>query len=52
MSEAFVKAGGEKSLEDLEKELLNGQKLQGPETAAEVCSAHSPSEEMLISGRK
>jgi len=34
VSEAFVKSG--KSIEDLEKELLNGQKLQGPITAAEV----------------
>jgi len=36
VSEAFVKANGKKTLEDLEKEMLNGQKLQGPETAAEV----------------
>lgn len=36
VSEAFVKADGKKSIEELEKEMLNGQKLQGPETAAEV----------------
>jgi len=34
VSEAFVKTG--KSIEDLEKEMLNGQKLQGPETAVQV----------------
>ncbi|XP_012681963.2 glycerol-3-phosphate dehydrogenase 1a [Clupea harengus] len=34
VSEAFAKTG--KSLEELEKEMLNGQKLQGPATAAEV----------------
>ncbi|XP_018915097.1 glycerol-3-phosphate dehydrogenase [NAD(+)], cytoplasmic [Bemisia tabaci] len=34
VSEAFVKTG--KSIEELEKELLNGQKLQGPITADEV----------------
>ena len=34
VSEAFVKTG--KSLDDLEKELLNGQKLQGFQTASEV----------------
>uniref|UniRef100_A0AAY4BGR7 Glycerol-3-phosphate dehydrogenase [NAD(+)] n=1 Tax=Denticeps clupeoides TaxID=299321 RepID=A0AAY4BGR7_9TELE len=34
VSEAFAKTG--KSLEQLEKEMLNGQKLQGPATAAEV----------------
>ncbi|XP_071787819.1 glycerol-3-phosphate dehydrogenase 1-like protein [Asterias amurensis] len=34
VSEAFVKTG--KSIEELEKEMLNGQKLQGPETAREV----------------
>ncbi|XP_070766448.1 glycerol-3-phosphate dehydrogenase [NAD(+)], cytoplasmic isoform X2 [Enoplosus armatus] len=34
VAEAFVKTG--KSIEDLEKEMLNGQKLQGPATAAEV----------------
>jgi glycerol-3-phosphate dehydrogenase (NAD+) len=33
-SEAFVKTG--KSIADLEKEMLNGQKLQGPITALEV----------------
>jgi len=36
VSEAFVRAGGSKSIEALEKEMLNGQKLQGPETACEV----------------
>lgn len=34
VSEAFVKTG--RPLADLEAEMLNGQKLQGPETAAEV----------------
>ncbi|CAL1678379.1 unnamed protein product [Lasius platythorax] len=34
VSEAFVKTG--KSIETLEKEMLNGQKLQGPFTAEEV----------------
>lgn len=34
VSEAFVKTG--KSIEELEKEMLNGQKLQGPITALEV----------------
>ncbi|KAK0090200.1 hypothetical protein PV325_002270 [Microctonus aethiopoides] len=34
VSEAFVKSG--KSIEELEKEMLNGQKLQGPFTAEEV----------------
>uniref|UniRef100_A0A7R9EET0 Glycerol-3-phosphate dehydrogenase [NAD(+)] n=1 Tax=Timema monikensis TaxID=170555 RepID=A0A7R9EET0_9NEOP len=34
ISEAFVRTG--KSIEELEKELLNGQKLQGPITALEV----------------
>lgn len=34
VSEAFVKTG--KSIEKLEEEMLNGQKLQGPITAAEV----------------
>ncbi|KAF6736541.1 Glycerol-3-phosphate dehydrogenase [NAD(+)], cytoplasmic [Oryzias melastigma] len=34
VAEAFVKTG--KSIEELEKEMLNGQKLQGPATAAEV----------------
>ncbi|XP_066966519.1 glycerol-3-phosphate dehydrogenase [NAD(+)], cytoplasmic isoform X2 [Macrobrachium rosenbergii] len=34
VAEAFVKTG--KSIEELEKEMLNGQKLQGPQTAAEV----------------
>lgn len=34
VSEAFVKSN--KSIKDLETELLNGQKLQGPITAEEV----------------
>ena len=34
ISEAFVNSG--KTMEQLEEELLNGQRLQGPETAAEV----------------
>ncbi|XP_023651156.1 glycerol-3-phosphate dehydrogenase [NAD(+)], cytoplasmic isoform X1 [Paramormyrops kingsleyae] len=34
IAEAFVKTG--KSIEELEKEMLNGQKLQGPATAMEV----------------
>lgn len=34
VSEAFAKSS--KSIEDLEQEMLNGQRLQGPETAAEV----------------
>ncbi|KAK4311923.1 hypothetical protein Pmani_016611 [Petrolisthes manimaculis] len=34
VAEAFVTSG--KSIEELEKEMLNGQKLQGPYTAAEV----------------
>ncbi|XP_052092096.1 glycerol-3-phosphate dehydrogenase [NAD(+)], cytoplasmic-like isoform X1 [Mytilus californianus] len=34
VAEAFVKTG--KSIEELEKEMLNGQKLQGPPTAFEV----------------
>ncbi|XP_038645719.1 glycerol-3-phosphate dehydrogenase [NAD(+)], cytoplasmic-like [Scyliorhinus canicula] len=34
IAEAFVKTG--KSIEELEKEMLNGQKLQGPQTSAEV----------------
>lgn len=34
VSEAFVRT--RKSIEELEKEMLNGQKLQGPQTAAEV----------------
>lgn len=34
VSEAFVKTG--KSIKDLETEMLNGQKLQGPITAEEV----------------
>lgn len=36
VSEAFARAKGERTIEDLEKEMLNGQKLQGPETAKEV----------------
>jgi len=36
VSEAYAKAGGEKSLKELEAEMLNGQKLQGPQTAEEV----------------
>ncbi|XP_028663818.1 glycerol-3-phosphate dehydrogenase 1-like protein [Erpetoichthys calabaricus] len=34
VAEAFVKS--QKSIEELEKEMLNGQKLQGPQTSAEV----------------
>ncbi|XP_066500614.1 glycerol-3-phosphate dehydrogenase 1a isoform X2 [Hoplias malabaricus] len=34
IAEAFAKTG--RSLEELEKEMLNGQKLQGPATASEV----------------
>uniref|UniRef100_A0A6Q2WRY1 Glycerol-3-phosphate dehydrogenase [NAD(+)] n=1 Tax=Esox lucius TaxID=8010 RepID=A0A6Q2WRY1_ESOLU len=34
IAEAFAKTG--KTIEELEKEMLNGQKLQGPATAAEV----------------
>ncbi|XP_018419256.1 PREDICTED: glycerol-3-phosphate dehydrogenase 1-like protein isoform X2 [Nanorana parkeri] len=34
VAEAFVKTG--QSIEELEKEMLNGQKLQGPQTSAEV----------------
>lgn len=34
VSEAFVKTG--KSIKELETEMLNGQKLQGPITAEEV----------------
>uniref|UniRef100_A0A0C9Q0M7 glycerol-3-phosphate dehydrogenase (NAD(+)) n=2 Tax=Fopius arisanus TaxID=64838 RepID=A0A0C9Q0M7_9HYME len=34
VSEAFVRTG--KTIEELEKEMLNGQKLQGPFTAEEV----------------
>ncbi|XP_077347588.1 glycerol-3-phosphate dehydrogenase 1-like protein [Lithobates pipiens] len=34
VAEAFVKSG--KSIEQLEQEMLNGQKLQGPQTSAEV----------------
>ncbi|XP_056376066.1 glycerol-3-phosphate dehydrogenase 1-like protein isoform X1 [Hyla sarda] len=34
VAEAFVNTG--KSIEELEKEMLNGQKLQGPQTSAEV----------------
>ncbi|XP_058717357.1 glycerol-3-phosphate dehydrogenase [NAD(+)], cytoplasmic isoform X2 [Poecile atricapillus] len=34
VAEAFAKTG--KSIEQLEKEMLNGQKLQGPQTSAEL----------------
>ncbi|KAL4655704.1 glycerol-3-phosphate dehydrogenase NAD(+), cytoplasmic [Arapaima gigas] len=34
IAEAFARTG--KSIEELEKEMLNGQKLQGPATAAEI----------------
>ncbi|XP_051819536.1 glycerol-3-phosphate dehydrogenase 1-like protein [Antechinus flavipes] len=34
IAEAFVKTG--KTIEELEKDMLNGQKLQGPQTSAEV----------------
>ncbi|XP_032092612.1 glycerol-3-phosphate dehydrogenase 1-like protein [Thamnophis elegans] len=34
VAEAFVKTG--KSIKELEQEMLNGQKLQGPQTSAEV----------------
>ena len=34
VSEAFVKTG--KTIKQLEDEMLNGQKLQGPPTAEEV----------------
>lgn len=34
VAEAFVKS--QKSIDELEKEMLNGQRLQGPETAEEV----------------
>ena len=34
VSEAFAKTG--KALAELETEMLNGQKLQGPETAREL----------------
>ncbi|XP_067868343.1 glycerol-3-phosphate dehydrogenase 1c [Heterodontus francisci] len=34
IAEAFVKTG--KTIEQLEQEMLNGQKLQGPQTSAEV----------------
>ena len=33
---AYAEANGTKTLEELEQELLNGQKLQGPATANEV----------------
>ena len=36
VSEAFAKADGKKSIEELEREMLNGQKLQGPLAAMEV----------------
>ena len=35
-AEAFVKAGGSKTFTDIEKELLNGQKVQGVGTCEEV----------------
>lgn len=35
-AEAFAKAGGKKSFDEIEQELLNGQKLQGTLTAQEV----------------
>ncbi|CAD5213315.1 unnamed protein product [Bursaphelenchus okinawaensis] len=35
--EAFARTG--KSIEELEKELLNGQSAQGPPTAAELCAS-------------
>uniref|UniRef100_A0A673IW72 Glycerol-3-phosphate dehydrogenase [NAD(+)] n=1 Tax=Sinocyclocheilus rhinocerous TaxID=307959 RepID=A0A673IW72_9TELE len=38
VAEAFAKTG--KSIEELEKEMLNGQKLQGPLTSAEVYHIH------------
>uniref|UniRef100_G1SYK0 Glycerol-3-phosphate dehydrogenase NAD-dependent C-terminal domain-containing protein n=2 Tax=Oryctolagus cuniculus TaxID=9986 RepID=G1SYK0_RABIT len=34
VAEAFARTG--KTIEELEKEMLNGQKLQGPQTSAEV----------------
>ncbi|KAF7658062.1 hypothetical protein LDENG_00018140 [Lucifuga dentata] len=34
IGEAFAKTG--KTIEELEKEMLNGQKLQGPATATEI----------------
>ncbi|KAL3683275.1 hypothetical protein R1sor_001297 [Riccia sorocarpa] len=38
VAEAFAKHGGKRSFDELEGELLNGQKLQGVLTAAEVSS--------------
>ena len=35
-SEMFLVSSLAQTIEDLEKEMLNGQKLQGPATAAEV----------------
>ncbi len=50
VAEAFARGNGEKSLEELEKELLNGQKLQGPETAKEVSILlkHNKLEDTLV----
>lgn len=36
IAEAFAANGGAKSIEKLESELLNGQKLQGPDTAHDI----------------
>ena len=35
-AEAFARAGGKRKWEEIEAELLNGQKLQGPMTSAEL----------------
>ncbi|KAI1280743.1 Glycerol-3-phosphate dehydrogenase [NAD(+)], cytoplasmic [Halotydeus destructor] len=45
-SEAYAAAEGKKSIADLEKEMLNGQKLQGPGTAAEVYKMLSAKNEL------